>query len=267
MRVSIITVCYNSAASIAHTIASVKNQCYNNIEHIIIDGKSTDNTISVIEKCNYSGILISEKDNGIYDAMNKGLQMATGDIIGILNSDDFYADSNVIEDVVERFSASHSDALYGDLVYINENNRIIRNWRSGEFHNSKFHFGWMPPHPTVFIKKEIYSRLGNFNTDLKISADYELMLRFLFINKTKTTYLPRVLVKMKAGGASNDSLKSRLKAHKEDYLAWTSNGIIPRWYTVMLKPLRKVLQYNHFTMSSVPSEKKSPPFKNFVPSP
>lgn len=266
MKVSIITVCYNSAATIADTIYSVKSQSYNNIEHIIVDGQSSDTTLDVIKKANYSGVLVSEKDRGIYDAMNKGLQLATGDIIGILNSDDFYADNNVIADVVSQFKTSNSEALYGDLVYLNEQNNVVRNWKSGKFDCNKFNYGWMPPHPTVFIKKSVYSSFGNFNINLTVSADYEMMLRLMYVNKIKTGYIPRVLVNMRVGGASNNSLKSRLKAHKEDYLAWTANGIIPKWYTVMLKPLRKVLQYNNLTVTNEKTQTNKRTYKTFVPS-
>ncbi len=266
MRVSIITVCYNSATTIATAIQSVKSQQYNNIEHIIIDGKSTDTTLEVIKQSSFNGLLLSEKDNGIYDAMNKGIKMASGDVIAILNSDDYYANNFVITDVVKHMQSSKSDALYGDLHYVNEHDKIVRNWRSGQFDYKKFNYGWMPPHPTVFVKREVYTNLGFFKTNLRVSADYELMLRFLFVNKIKTSYLPQVLVKMKTGGISNGSLKNRLLAHKEDYLAWTSNGIIPHWYTIMLKPLRKVLQYNKMSFTEKATASPSSSFKSLSPS-
>lgn len=245
MRVSIITVCFNSASTIIDTIKSVKAQLYPNIEHIIIDGCSQDNTLEIITTQGHTGPLISEKDDGLYDAMNKGISLATGDVIGILNSDDFYCDAKVIEDVVNLFEKNNCDAVYADLNYIDitHQRKVVRRWKSGKFRYKKFNYGWMPPHPTLFIKKECYIRMGGFNTELKSAADYELILRFLYKNKTNVFYLPRVVVNMRAGGMSNSSLKNRIKAHLEDYQAWNYNGITPRWYTLMLKPLRKIFQY------------------------
>jgi glycosyltransferase involved in cell wall biosynthesis len=245
MRVSIITVCYNSSATIADTIRSVKRQEHDNIEHIIIDGISTDNTLDVIRSSGFDGVLVSEKDNGLYDAMNKGIKMATGDIVGILNSDDFYPDENVIDDVVNHFSGHQCDAVYADLDFINmtKPKKIVRKWRSGQYRYEKFNFGWMPPHPTFFVKREVYEKFGSFNTGLKSAADYELILRFLYVNKVKAEYLPRVLVHMRSGGMSNRSFSHRIKAHMEDYKAWRINGGSPHWYTMVLKPLRKVFQY------------------------
>jgi glycosyltransferase involved in cell wall biosynthesis len=245
MRVSIITVCYNSAATIADTIKSVKSQNFADLEHIIVDGSSTDDTIDIIRSHGHVGPLLSEKDNGIYDAMNKGIKMATGDIVGILNSDDSYTDDSVIQDVISHFLNNNCDAVYADLNYVgvSRKDKIIRKWRSGKFSYQKFIFGWMPPHPTVFIKKECYNNMGGYNTRLKTAADYELLLRFLYKNKIKVSYLPRVVVNMRSGGISNSNLLNRFNAHREDYKAWNFNGIRPSWYTLILKPLRKVFQY------------------------
>ncbi|WP_207492045.1 glycosyltransferase family 2 protein [Aridibaculum aurantiacum] len=245
MRVSIITVCYNSAATIADTIRSVSKQKYPDIEHIIIDGVSTDGTLDIIKNSSFTGTLVSENDNGLYDAMNKGIKMATGDVVGILNSDDFYPDENVITDVVKHLIEQDCDAVYADLDFINMSKpkKIVRKWRSGQYRYEKFNFGWMPPHPTFFVKREVYEKYGLFNTGLKSAADYELILRFLYVNKVKAEYLPRVLVHMRAGGVSNRSFSNRLKAHLEDYKAWRINGGSPHWYTMVLKPLRKVFQY------------------------
>lgn len=245
MRVSIITVCFNSAATIADTIRSVQRQYHHDIEHIIIDGLSTDNTLEIIKNTGFIGRLVSEKDNGLYDAMNKGITLATGDIVAILNSDDFYPDEEVISDVVQHFGEKTCEAVYADLDFINMSKpqKIVRKWRSGSFRYEKFNFGWMPPHPTFFVKREVYKKFGMFNTGLKSAADYELILRFLYVNKVKAEYLPRVLVHMRAGGVSNRSFSNRLKAHMEDYKAWRINGGSPHWYTMVLKPLRKVFQY------------------------
>ena len=245
MKVSIITVCLNSAKTIADTIRSVQTQTYPNLEHIIIDGNSQDSTFDVIMFNGHKGPLICEKDFGIYDAMNKGVSVATGDIVGILNSDDFYTDNKVIEDVVAQFIKQGCDALYADLNYIDniQSGKIIRKWRSGRYVPAKFDYGWMPPHPTIFLKKNVYDKYGAFNTELNTAADYEIVLRLLYKNKVKAYYMPRVLVNMRTGGLSNRTIKHRLRAHIEDYRAWTSNGIRPHWYTLMLKPVRKMLQF------------------------
>jgi glycosyltransferase involved in cell wall biosynthesis len=245
MKVSIITATYNSAATVRDTLVSVQSQTYQDIEHLVIDGCSKDCTLDIVREFGHIGSLISEPDKGIYDAMNKGIGLAKGDIIGILNSDDFYADDEVIADVVKHFEQTNCDALYADLVYIDpvKKERVIRKWKSGPFERTNFLKGWMPPHPTFFVKKEVYESLGVFDLRLKSAADYELLLRFLYKNKLTTSYLPRVLVYMRSGGTSNRSIGNRIRAHIEDYRAWSFNGIKPKWYTIVLKPVRKVLQY------------------------
>ena len=245
LKISIITVTYNSSATIADTLKSIESQHYKNIEHIVVDGKSTDNTVEIIQSFPHVSKWISEKDAGLYDAMNKGLQMATGDIIGILNSDDVYAHEDVLENVVKHFESGEVDTLYGDLHYVNPNdlNKTVRVWRSGNFKRSNFNFGWMPPHPTFFVKRDVYQEVGLFNLSLKSAADYELMLRILYKYRFNATYLPEVLVKMRAGGVSNGSIKKRLRANKEDRLAWKMNELHPYFFTLYLKPLRKVFQF------------------------
>jgi glycosyltransferase len=245
LKISIITVTYNSSATIADTLKSIESQHYKNIEHIVVDGKSTDNTVEIIQSFPHVSKWVSEKDAGLYDAMNKGLQMATGDIIGILNSDDVYAHENVLENVVKHFESGEVDTLYGDLHYVNPNdlNKTVRVWRSGNFKRSNFNFGWMPPHPTFFVKREVYQEVGLFNLSLKSAADYELMLRILYKYRFNAAYLPEVLVKMRAGGVSNGSIKKRLRANKEDRLAWKMNELHPYFFTLYLKPLRKVFQF------------------------
>lgn len=245
MKVSIITATYNSAATIKDTVLSVNKQTYHNVEHIVIDGVSKDNTLNLLDYFGHSGPLISEPDKGIYDAMNKGVEMAEGDIIGILNSDDFYPNARVIEKVVKVFEKGDCDAVYGDLVYVDSFNikKVLRKWIAGGFSRKSFYKGWMPPHPTFFVKKEVYEKHGNFNLDFKSSSDYELLLRFLFLKQIKVKYIPGVLVHMRAGGYSNRSIKNRVAAHIEDYRAWKTNGITPKWYTLVLKPLLKMKQY------------------------
>lgn len=245
MKVSVITVSYNSEKTIRDTIESVLNQDYSEIEYIIIDGLSTDDTTKIVKS--YAGKIskfISEKDKGLYDAMNKGIDVASGDIIAILNSDDFYPDSDILTKVTELFTEG-VDAVYGDLVYVSpqEKNKIVRTWKSGNYTEGKFLKGWMPPHPAFFVRKEIYQKYGKFTDKLRSAADYELMLRFIHKNKIKIAYLPEVLVYMRAGGASNSSLKNRLKANKEDRMAWKMNNLKPALLTFIRKPLSKIFQF------------------------
>ncbi|MFY7898753.1 MAG: glycosyltransferase family 2 protein, partial [Chitinophagaceae bacterium] len=222
MTVSIITATYNSAATIKDTLQSVQQQTYPFIEHIIVDGISKDNTVEIITATSHNSIIHQGKDNGIYDAMNKGIDLCNGEIIGILNSDDFYADETVIQQVVDIFNKTDCDAVYGDLVYVDANNTqlITRTWISGSYKKENFLYGWMPPHPTFFVRKKLYSQFGTFNLSLWGAADYELMLRFLYKNNVKAAYLPKVLVHMSSGGQSNVTIKNRIRANMEDRKSW-----------------------------------------------
>lgn len=245
-KISIITVCYNSEKTIEDTILSVINQTYKNLEYIVIDGKSTDNTLAIINKYKENiSLIVSEKDNGIYDAINKGINLATGDIVGNLNSDDFYTDNHVIEDVVNQLQHTKSDGLYADLYYVDGKNinKITRHWKSNEYKKGMFLKGWMPPHPTFFVKKEVYQKYGKFNLEFTSAADYEIMLRFIHKHKISLTYLPRVIVKMRVGGISNASLKNRIRANREDKKAWLVNNLKPHPFTLVLKPLSKIKQF------------------------
>lgn len=246
MKVSIITVVFNGEQTLGSCIESVLNQSYHDIEYIVIDGKSTDNTPKIV--ANYGtkiAVFISEKDQGIYDAMNKGIAQATGEVIGILNADDFYADNQVIEKLVTKLKETDADGIYGDLVYVdaNDTTQVKRYWKSGGFDRKKFLFGWMPPHPTFFVKKASYERLGTYRLDLGSAADYELMLRFLYKQRLKVTYLPEIVTVMRTGGVSNKTVGNRLKANQSDREAWHLNELKPYWFTLWLKPLRKVLQF------------------------
>jgi glycosyltransferase involved in cell wall biosynthesis len=245
VRISIITAVYNSAVTIRDTLHAVASQDYADIEHIIIDGGSTDDTLSIVKEYPHVAKVISEKDNGIYDAMNKGLRMCTGEIVGLLNSDDFYVSTTVISQVVKKMLDEQTDSLYGDLVYVHheDTQKIKRTWIAGKFHPRKFLYGWMPPHPTFFVRKKIYDTLGVFNISLRSAADYELMLRFLYKSKISVSYLPQVLVKMRAGGMSNASFNNRIKANREDREAWRVNQIHPYFFTMWLKPIRKLTQF------------------------
>lgn len=246
MKCTIITVSYNAADTIESTINSVLSQDYNDIEYIIIDGNSSDGTLDIIKK--YDSKItkwISEKDKGIYDAMNKGIQFATGDIIGILNADDLYASSTVISKIVNKFIYTNSDAVYGDLKYVlkNDINKTIRFWKSGEYKEGKFLKGWMPPHPTFFVKKDLYDQYGLYRIDMPSAADYELMLRLIHKYKINVAYLPELITFMREGGVSNNSLTNRWKANRDDLRAWRVNGLKPNMFTLILKPLSKVIQF------------------------
>jgi glycosyltransferase len=245
-KVSVVTVTYNSAETVEDTILSVVNQNYKNIEYIIIDGLSKDNTLEIVNKyIDKIALVISEKDNGIYDAINKGIMKATGDIIVALNSDDMYATNDVISQVVELFKKSEADAVYGDLNYVDrfDTTKTIRKWRSGTYKKGHFLKGWMPPHPTFFVRNYCYQKYGFFNLSLKSAADYELMLRFIHKNEIKVAYLPKLIVNMRAGGQSNVSFKNRFKANREDKKAWEINGLKPGLLTLIRKPLSKLKQY------------------------
>ena len=249
MKVSIITVCYNSSETIESTIRSVISQNYSGIEYIIVDGGSTDDTLQIVER-HKSKIakVISEKDDGIYDAINKGIAQASGDIIAILHADDFYPAENIISLITEAFTQKNVDAVYGDLQYVDRSDTSIikRNWNSGEYKKQNFLKGWMPPHPSFFAKKECYKKFGVFNTTLKSAADYELMLRFLYKHNCSVAYIPQVLVKMRVGGKSNVSIMNRIKANREDKRAWELNGLTPELLTFIKKPLSKLGQFFKF---------------------
>ena len=245
MKISIVTATFNSAKTIKDTLESVRAQQYSQVEHIIIDGLSSDDTLPIIHEYSNIAVVISEKDSGIYDAMNKGIRLASGDVIGILNSDDMYADRDVLDEVAEIFRDDHVDGCYADLQYVDEEDtsKLVRHWKSGNFSKSSFHYGWMPPHPTLFLRRRVYEKVGLFNLALKTAADYELMLRVFVRHDFNIRYLPRVIVKMRSGGASNASLKRRIEANKEDRLAWKINDLKPYFFTLYLKPIRKIFQF------------------------
>ncbi|MGV3765564.1 MAG: glycosyltransferase family 2 protein [Chitinophagaceae bacterium] len=245
MKISIITASFNSSATLADTLKCVAEQTYQPVEHLIIDGGSHDDSVAIARSFPHVAKIVSEKDKGIYDAMNKGVALASGEVIGILNSDDVYTDPTVLADIMELFKDEAVDACYADLQYVKTDdlNKVIRTWRSGECTKNSFYWGWMPPHPTFFVRKRVYDRIGNFNIELKSAADYELMLRAFMKYRLQIKYLPRIIVKMRAGGESNASLKNRLRANGEDRKAWKLNNLEPWWFTLYFKPLRKVGQF------------------------
>ena len=213
IKVSIITVTFNSEKYLEETLISIFSQSYQNIESIVIDGNSTDGTLLILQKYENEITYLSEPDTGIYDAMNKGIALATGDIIGILNSDDVLFDKEIINKVVNSFS-SDVDCVFGKVILVNESNKIVRNYSSANFKLKDFEFGHMPPHPSFYVRKEAFQKFGIYNTSFKISADYDLLLRFLYIHKLKSKYLDFIVVKMRDGGISS-SLKNKWLLNKE----------------------------------------------------
>ena len=246
MKVSIITGVLNRVNTIEGCIRSILGQSYKDIEHIIIDGGSTDGTLDVIYRYKDKvAKVVSGPDNGIYDALNKGLRLASGDIIGILHSDDFYVHDRVIENVVSVFKRENVDSCYGDLEYVSKENpdRVIRHWKVSSYSERKFKYGWMLPHPAFFVKKWVYDKYGYFKTDFKIAADYELTLRFLLKYKISTFYISEVLIKMRIGGVSNRGLKNLFIKTCEDYKAWRVNNLKIGTFTILLKNLVKIPQF------------------------
>jgi glycosyltransferase len=244
IKVSIITVVRNRVNVIAHAISSIQDQDYPNIEHVIIDGASTDGTLEIIRQfIGAKTILISEPDSGIYDALNKGIVNSSGDVIGVLHSDDYFSDELVISQVAELFEDPKVDIVYGDLDYVlnADSGRIIRHWVAGEFSQKKLSWGWMPPHPAVFIRRSFMELYGAYDTSYRISGDYDSLLRYFGLGKAKAIYLKRVLVKMGVGGVSNGSLRHLLLKVNEDYRAVKENKV-GGIKTLISKSLRKVHQ-------------------------
>lgn len=245
MRISIITVAFNSAATIADTMRSVAEQTYHDIEHLVIDGASTDDTVAEVRAHGkHVAKLASEPDHGIYDAMNKGLALATGNFVGFLNADDMLASPEVVAMIARAAAVRGTDAVCGDLVYVRQNrpDEVFRYWRCGHFTPSRLRFGWMPPHPTLYVRRALVDELGGFDTRLRIAADYEFMLRYLSRAGTEVRYVPQVLVKMRMGGASNRSLRAVLRKSHEDLLALKRNragGLL----TLLCKNARKLPQF------------------------
>jgi len=242
-KISIITICFNSEKTIFKTLESVKKQSFNNIEHIIIDGASNDKTLEICKEYSNSIKIISEQDNGVYDAFNKGLKLATGEIIGFLNSDDVFYNENSIQDIVDAFSKNETDIVYGNLDYVNEESKVIRNWISRPYEKGLVKKAWKTAHPSFYCKKEVYDRLGGYNDSFKIAGDFELCLRFLEINQVPSFYLNKKLVKMLVGGISNSGLKSKWTIFKEDLRAFKINNISVNPVLFCFYKLKKIKQF------------------------
>ncbi|MCA1745155.1 MAG: glycosyltransferase [Bacteroidales bacterium] len=245
MQLSLITVAFNACVSLEETIRSVQQQHYSNLEYIVVDGGSTDGTLEMVKK--YPEVLssfVSEPDKGIYDAMNKGLKRAKGDVVGFLHADDRFAHPQVLQDIMAVFEKKPIDALYGDLQYVTsfEPLNVLRHWKSGVYSPHLIKQGWMPPHPTVYFKRALLHQIGYFNTSFKIAADYDWLLRLLVSDNLTIDYLPKVLVHMATGGASNKSLRNIIQKSREDYRAICHNRV-GGLSTLVLKNLSKVLQF------------------------
>lgn len=247
MKISIITVVYNNEKTITQAMQSVLSQTYNDIEYVIIDGSSKDNTVNLIN--NYKenlGYFISEKDSGLYDAMNKGILACTGDVIGILNSDDLYQDSTVIASVMEQFIADPElDILYADLVYVkrDDTDKVVRRWRTKSYYDSFFENANVPPHPALFVKNKVYEKVGLFDLQYKLAADYELMLRMFKKHQFKSKYFSKLVIKMRLGGATNQSFTNIISQNKEVLKAWKNNGLQAPFYLMPLRLFKRLAQF------------------------
>ncbi len=228
LKISVVTAVFNRAATVADALASVRGQTCADVEHIVIDGASTDGTVPILQAHKAQlAVLVSEPDRGIYDALNKGIRRASGDVVGFLHADDLFESPDALACVAEAFSDPAIDAVYGDLVYVREHDpsQVVRYWRAGAFVPGCLARGWMPPHPTFYVRRSVYERLGLFDTRFRIAADYESILRFLGIGGVRPRYLPQVLVRMRLGGVSNRSLRSMARKSREDYAAMQLHGI------------------------------------------
>ncbi|MEY8120418.1 glycosyltransferase family 2 protein [Falsihalocynthiibacter sp. BN13B15] len=228
MKISVVTAVYNRESTIAQAVTSVQRQSHPKVEHVIQDGGSTDRTLEIINALNLRSTSIeSRKDKGIYDAINLGISRATGDVIGLMHSDDFFAHHEVLAKVAHAFSDPEVDGVYGDLQYVSslDDSRVVRHWKSGEYHPSKLKSGWMPPHPTLFLRRSVFEMWGVYDTDFTIAADYDAMLRYLVKGKIEIAYIPEVLVKMRVGGESNRSLGRIIQKSREDFRAIRRNNV------------------------------------------
>lgn len=246
MKVSIVTVCFNSAETLRDTIESVQNQDYPDIEYIIIDGGSSDGTLEVVEEYkDRISVLVSEPDEGIYDAMNKGIRLATGDVVATLNSDDFYADKSSVKKLVSCMEETGAETVFADLVLVEptDSENIVRYYRSSHFHPEKLRYGWMPAHPTFLAKRALFDKWGLYSLNYRIASDFEMMVRLLYKAKVSYAYLPEVVVKMRAGGVSTSGLRNSWLLNNEIVRACRENGLKTSLPRVLMKLPAKLLEY------------------------
>lgn len=245
LRISVVTAVFNRAATVAETIESVGAQTYGNVEHVVQDGGSTDGTLAEIARVAGPGVRVeSARDGGIYDGINKGIARTTGEVVGLLHSDDLFASTDVLEHVARAMQDPEIDGVYGDLDYVSahDTSRVIRRWRSGTYAPAKLRRGWMPPHPSLYLRRAVYDRFGLYDTSFRIAADYDAMLRYLAGGGIKLAYVPEIFVNMRLGGESNASLKMILRKSREDYRAIRKNGV-GGFGTLAMKNLSKIHQY------------------------
>jgi glycosyltransferase len=245
LKISVITAVYNRVSTIGEALDSVRAQTWPDVEHVVIDGASTDGTLELLQtRRNEFAVLISEPDKGIYDALNKGIARAAGDVVGLMHSDDLYADENVLADVAAAFADPQIDAVYGDLDYVaqGDTSKVIRRWRSGEYSPALLSRGWMPPHPTLYLRRTVVDRWGAFDASYRIAADYDAILRYFGRGGIRPAYIPRVLVRMRVGGESNRSVARILRKSKEDYTALRKNQV-GGFVTLARKNFSKVGQF------------------------
>jgi glycosyltransferase involved in cell wall biosynthesis len=246
MRLSVITVCRNARGTINQALSSIHRQSYRPLEHIVVDGASTDGTLEVLRE-RQAGIaqLVSEPDNGLYHAMNKGIALATGDYLGFLNADDIYADAEALARIARALQAGNRDAAFGDLVYVRQDdpNAVVRYWRSGPYAAGRVERGWMPAHPTFFVRTALLRKLGGFDTRYRFQADYELMVRLFLKERISSAYIPEVLVRMRVGGHTNRSLRNVYLGNLEAHRACVDNGVHVSPFFVLLKMFSRLPQF------------------------
>ena len=241
-RISIITISYNSQGTIDSLIKSLKAQSFCDFEHVLIDGESTDKTINIVKKNSPSTKIVSEPDNGIYDAFNKGIKYSSGDIIGFLNSDDAFYDENSLKLISEAFDVN-TDCIFGDLIYTDKHNNLKRSWKGSPFNSGAFKKGWMPAHPTFYCRRNVYDKFGRYNDNYKIAGDFELMLRFFEKHNVRSKYIPHTIVNMKVGGASNSGIKSKIQILNEEFRAFKENEIPVNKGLYILHKLKKLGEF------------------------
>ena len=243
MKISLITISFNSKESITETFQSIKNQSFKDYEYLLIDGGSKDGTLNIANKQDHITKIISEPDKGIYDAINKGIKNSTGEIIGFLNSDDTFYNKNSLQHIVDAFD-KNTDCVFGDLIYTDNNGKVKRIWKGSAFKKGAFKKGWMPAHPTFYCRRSVYEKLGQYDDSFKIAGDFELMLRFLEKHNIRSKYIPKTLVNMKVGGASNNGLKSKLDIVKEEFRAFNQNEIDLNKLSYIFHKAKKIKEFN-----------------------